>query len=183
MSNTLLNKNLEEHWYAMRVTYGRELKVETALAGRVQTYVPKCYKIIQRFGHRKYELTSSINNLIFIHASEEAIKDLKKKDQVMAECLRFIIDAITEKPMVVKDKQMEDFIKVSSLPQEQLLIMNIEEGKALHGKRVRIIKGELTGVEGRVMRIQGNKKVVVYIEQLVAIGITFIPPSWLIKLD
>ena len=101
----------------------------------------------------------------------------------MAECLRFIIDAITDKPMIIKDKQMEDFIRVSSLPEEQLLLIDIEEGKALHGKRVRIIEGELTGVEGRVMRIQGNKKVVVHLEQLVAIGITFIPPSWLIKLD
>lgn len=183
MNNTLQDKNSQEHWFAMRVTYGREMKVEAALAGRFQTYVPKCYKTIQRFGHRKYELTSSINNLIFIHSTEEAIKNLKKKDKVMAECLRFIIDAITDKPMIIKDKQMEDFIRVSSLPEEQLLLIDIEEGKALHGKRVRIIEGELTGVEGRVMRIQGNKKVVVHLEQLVAIGITFIPPSWLIKLD
>lgn len=183
MNNTHPNINSQEHWYAMRVTYGRELKIQASLEGRFRTYVPKCYKTIQRFGHRKYELTSSINNLLFIYGTEEDIKKLKKKDKVMSECLRFIKDSITEKAMIVKDKQMEDFIRVSSLPQEQLLHIDIEEGKSLHGKRVRIIEGELAGVEGIIMRIQGNKKVVVNIEQLLAVGITFIPPAWLIKLD
>lgn len=183
MNDTHPEKNPQPHWFAMRVTYGRELKIQTALESKFRTYVPKCYKIVQRFGQRKYELTSAISNLLFIYGTEDAIKHLKQTNEVMSECLRFIMDASTQKPMVVKDKQMEDFIRVSALPAEQQLAINIEDGKALHGKRVRIIEGDLAGVEGIIMRIQGNKKVVVNVGQLIAVGITFIPPSWLIKIE
>ena len=78
---------------------------------------------------------------------------------------------------------MEDFIRVSKLPDEKLIPIDITEGTNLNGQKVRIIEGELAGVEGRIMRLQGNKKVVVNISDLIAYAISFVPSGWLIKIE
>lgn len=78
---------------------------------------------------------------------------------------------------------MEDFMRVSELPEEKLIPINITDGKKLMGQKVRIIDGELAGVEGRIMRLQGNKKVVVNVSNLIAYAISFVPPEWLIKIE
>jgi len=47
------------------------------------------------------------------------------------------------------------------------------------GKPVRVIDGPFAGVEGTIVRIQRNKRVVVKIEGVAAVAITFVPPSFL----
>lgn len=181
MNSAHTNSPNEEHWYAMRVTYGRELKVQSALKGKFKTYVPKCFKMVQRFGHRRYELTSAISNLIFIYATFESLKKMKETEKAGAH-LRYIKD-YKDDYLVVPLKQMEDFMRVSELPEEKLIPINITDGKKLLGQKVRIIDGELAGVEGRIMRLQGNKKVVVNVSNLIAYAISFVPPEWLIKIE
>lgn len=171
----------QEYWYAMRVTYGRELKVQAALDNKFKTYVPKCYKTVNRFGHRHYEIAAQVSNLIFVYASFNSIQEEKKKDTA-AQYLRYIKKRDNDY-LTIPNKQMEDFMRVSELPEEKLIPIDIKEGTKLNGQKVRIIEGELAGVEGRIMRLQGNKKVVVNIEDLMAVAISFIPPAWLTKLD
>lgn len=173
--------NDEKQWYAMRVTYGRELKVQDALKNKFKTYIPKCYRTVQRFGQKHYEIASQISNLIFIYATFDTLQE-EKTSNPAAQYLRYIKNH-EGNYIIVPNKQMEDFIKVSELPEEELIPIDITEGTKLTGQKVKIIDGKLTGVEGRIMRLQGNKKVVVYIEDLLATAISFIPPAWLIKID
>lgn len=70
----------QEYWYAMRVTYGRELKVQAALDNKFKTYVPKCYKTVNRFGHRRYEIAAQVSNLIFVYASFNSLQEEKNTD-------------------------------------------------------------------------------------------------------
>ena len=69
----------DEAWYAMRVTYGRELKIQAAMNGKFKTFIPKCYKTVERFGKRHYELTSCISNLLFVYGTRNQIEEERQK--------------------------------------------------------------------------------------------------------
>lgn len=176
----------EEAWYAMRVTYGRELKIQAALSGKFETFIPKCYKTVERFGKRHYELTSCISNLLFVYGSKNQIEEERQKHIEIRDDKKFhllsFINNHENKMVTVPNKQMEDFIRVSNLPEEEIIPLDIREGVSLMGQRVKVIGGPLTGIEGFIKRIGGNKKVVVTIDGMLATAIKFITPSLLTKI-
>lgn len=176
----------DEAWYAMRVTYGRELKIQAAMNGKFETFIPKCYKTVERFGKRHYELTSCISNLLFIYGTRNQIEEERQKQAEIKNdkkwhLLNFIMNH-ENKMITVPNKQMEDFIRVSNLPAEELIPLDIREGESLTGQRVKVIDGPLVGIEGFIKRIEGNKRVVVTIDGMLATALKFISPSLLTKI-
>lgn len=176
----------DEAWYAMRVTYGRELKIQAAMNGKFETFIPKCYKTVERFGKRHYELTSCISNLLFVYGTKNQIEEERQiqaeiKNDKKWHLLNFIMNH-ENKMITVPNKQMEDFIRVSNLPAEELIPLDIREGESLTGQRVKVIDGPLVGIEGFIKRIEGNKRVVVTIDGMLATALKFISPSILTKI-
>ena len=176
----------DEAWYAMRVTYGRELKIQAAMNGKFETFIPKCYKTVERFGKRHYELTSCISNLLFVYGTRNQIEEERQKQAEIKNdkkwhLLNFIMNH-ENKMITVPNKQMEDFIRVSNLPAEELIPLDIREGESLTGQRVKVIDGPLVGIEGFIKRIEGNKRVVVTIDGMLATALKFISPSLLTKI-
>ena len=176
----------DEAWYAMRVTYGRELKIQAAMNEKFETFIPKCYKTVERFGKRHYELTSCISNLLFVYGTKNQIEEERQKQAEIKNdkkwhLLNFIMNH-ENKMITVPNKQMEDFIRVSNLPAEELIPLDIREGESLTGQRVKVIDGPLVGIEGFIKRIEGNKRVVVTIDGMLATALKFISPSLLTKI-
>ena len=176
----------DEAWYAMRVTYGRELKIQAAMNGKFETFIPKCYKTVERFGKRHYELTSCISNLLFIYGTRNQIEEERQKQAEIKNdkkwhLLNFIMNH-ENKMITVPNKQMEDFIRISNLPVEEIIPLDIREGESLTGQRVKVIDGPLVGIEGFIKRIEGNKRVVVTIDGMLATALKFISPSLLTKI-
>lgn len=176
----------DEAWYAMRVTYGRELKIQAAMNGKFETFIPKCYKTVERFGKRHYELTSCISNLLFIYGTRNQIEEERQKQAEIKNdkkwhLLNFIMNH-ENKMITVPNKQMEDFIRISNLPVEEIIPLDIREGESLTGQRVKVIDGPLVGIEGFIKRIEGNKRVVVTIDGILATALKFISPSLLTKI-
>lgn len=154
--------------------------------GKFETFIPKCYKTVERFEKRHYELTSCISNLLFVYGSrnqieEERQKHIEIKDDKKYHQLNFIKNHENE-IIKVQNKQMEDFIRVSNLPAEELIPLDIREGESLTGQRVKVIDGPLVGIEGFINRIEGNKRVVVTIDGMLATALKFISPSLLTKI-
>lgn len=176
----------DEAWYAMRVTYGRELKIQAAMNGKFETFIPKCYKTVERFGKRHYELTSCISNLLFVYGTKNQIEEERQKQaEIKNDKKRHLLNFIMNhenKMITVPNKQMEDFIRVSNLPAEELIPLDIREGESLTGQRVKVIDGPLVGIEGFIKRIEGNKRVVVTIDGMLATALKFISPSLLTKI-
>ena len=176
----------DEAWYAMRVTYGRELKIQAAMNGKFETFIPKCYKTVERFGKRHYELTSCISNLLFVYGTRNQIEEERQKQAEIKNdkkwhLLNFIMNH-ENKMITVPNKQMEDFIRISNLPVEEIIPLDIREGESLTGQRVKVIDGPLVGIEGFIKRIEGNKRVVVTIDGMLATALKFISPSLLTKI-
>lgn len=154
--------------------------------GKFETFIPKCYKTVERFGKRHYELTSCISNLLFVYGTKNQIEEERQKQAEIKNdkkwhLLNFIMNH-ENKMITVPNKQMEDFIRVSNLPAEELIPLDIREGESLTGQRVKIIDGPLVGIEGFIKRIEGNKRVVVTIDGMLATALKFISPSLLTKI-
>ena len=83
----------------------------------------------------------------------------------------------------VPDKQMSDFIKVASSSDDQYFVLDNNDFINKIGRRVEITEGYFAGVEGVIKRIRRNKHVVVQIEGIAAVAITFVPVNCLPLLD
>lgn len=175
------NGSSDELWFALRVTYNRELKVKAELDGKgIENFVPMCYKDFVSNGKRIRKLVPSVHNLIFVRMSMEGMKEYKATTVLP---IRYIMDKESNKPIVVPDYQMQNFMAVAGTNDESLLYISPAELNAKKGDRVRITGGIFGGCEGTLMRIKGDRRVVVSISGVVAVATAFIHPSLIEKID
>ena len=127
-------------------------------------------------------LVPAIHNLIFIHSKQEFITQLKMTRKEF-EPLRYIIQSSLENMssviLRVPDRQMENFMRVATVQDESVMFLDYKDFIGKEGRRVRINEGSFAGVEGIIKRIKKNKHVVVQIEGVAAVAITFVPSNFL----
>ena len=177
----------EIHWFPMRVTYNREMKIKGLLDElKIENFLPMRNDYVNIKSGKKKKLVPAIPNLIFVRSTQETLTGLK---MTMAglEPMRYM----TKKSLIsgqheiihVPDKQMNDFIKVASSPEDQYFVLDNNDFINKIGKRVEITEGYFAGVEGVIKRIKRNKHVVVQIEGIAAVAITFVPVNCLSLID
>ena len=178
---TIKTKKAEEKlWYAIRVTYNRELKVKEDLDARgITNFVPMQYRREERNGVMVKRLVPSIHNLIFIHITPSEMKEYKTTTALP---IRYIMNRSTHEPITVPAREMESFIKVAGTYDEKLIFLTPDLGDFSQGERVRIIGGMFAGAEGVFVRVKGDRRVVVNVEGLVAVATTFVHPSMIEKI-
>ena len=178
---TIVKKGREkEVWFAIRVTYNRELKVKADLDARgITNFVPMQYRREERHGVMVKRLVPSVHNLIFIHITPSKMKEYKMTTDLP---IRYIMNRETRKPITIPTQEMENFIKVAGTYEEKLVYLNPEPGDFAKGERVRIIGGAFAGAEGIFVRFKGDRRVVINIEGIVAVATTFIHPSMIEKI-
>ena len=165
------------NWYAIRVTYSRELKFQTLLQeSGFQTFVPMCRRTLEKNGKKETKLVPAVSNLIFVH-SEKADLDAFMARMGEACPARFIWDKSTRKPIVVPDKAMEDFIKISMSNIDDVIYLQEVTAKLREGQRVKVKNGPFEGVEGTVIRVKRSRRVMVELPGMMAIATTFVKPE------
>ena len=174
-------------WFPMRVTYQREMKVKTELDRLgIESFVPMTYKMVDAdTDNPRRELVPAINNLIFVHSSQERISHLKSSNKVL-EPLRYIIDQTAQQPhiiMTVPDRQMQNFMRVASRTDDSVMFLDDESVVGKEGKRVEIIGGVFEGVTGVIRRVKRCKRVVVEIEGVASVAIAFVLAVWLREVE
>ena len=178
---TVIKKGREKKvWYAIRVTYHRELKVKEDLDARgITCFVPMQYRREERHGVMIKRLVPSVHNLIFIHITPSGMKEYKATTDLP---IRYMMNRETHKPIIVPTREMENFIKVAGTYEEKLIYLNPDPGDFAKGERVRIIGGMFAGAEGVFVRIKGDRRVLINIEGLVAVATTYVHPSMIEKI-
>ena len=178
---TIVKKGREEKvWFAIRVTYNRELKVKEDLDARgITNFVPMQYRREERHGVMVKRLVPSVHNLIFIHITPSDMKEYKMTTDLP---IRYIMNRETHKPITVPAHEMENFIKVAGTYDEKLIYLNPDPGDFSKGERVRIIGGTFAGAEGVFVRVKGDRRVLINVEGLVAVATTFVHPSMIEKI-
>lgn len=155
-------------WYVMRA-YKSEKTVEEHLTHLgFEVYVPKKWAVRIYHGRKGKYLVPAIPSMVFVNASKEALMQAKQR----VEKLQFIMSASSggTSPMIVPDKEMADFIKVSSqaLSDESVTYLTPDEINLARGQRVRILGGPFDGVTGIFQRVKGhrNRRLIVTIPSI-----------------
>jgi len=173
--------NGEKVWFAIRVTYNRELKVKADLDARgITNFVPMQYRREERNGQMVKRLMPSVHNLIFINITPEEMAEYKRTTALP---IRYIMSRETHKPITVPNREMENFIKVAGTHDEELIYLNPNPGDFSQGERVRIIGGMFAGAEGVFVRVKGDRRVVVNVPGVVAVATTFVHLSMIEKIN
>ena len=168
-----------QHWFALRVTYSRELKAQQVLSEKgIRTYVPMRRLRKEADGRVTDRMVPAINNLLFVLSDQQTLYDLMQYEGEIS-MSRFIWDRVTRQPLIVPDKQMEDFIRVSEVAGDEAIYLSDLDGKFSSGARVRVCFGPLSGVEGKVVRIRKSRRILVELPQIGAVASTYIPMEYL----
>jgi Transcription termination factor nusG. len=165
-------------WYAMRVTYCRELKVQEILSNKsIETYIPMRYETKSTNKQKKRNIVPIIHNLIFVRTTPSIIKNVKRE----LPYLQYIVDTRSKEKIIVPDRQMNYFIDLTSLQDKELLYFSNNELNLTKGEKVRVIDGEFKGYEGIFVKVKGarDRRVVIEIKGIIAVAMATINPDYI----
>ena len=164
-------------WYALRVTYGRELTLKSYLDSEgIENFITMRYEFILKNERRVRKLVPAVHNLIFVYSSRNRIDAMKELHGTTLP-IRYIMNRECHRPIIIPDSQMRSFIAISGHYDQALLYLDPSEPALRKGTRVRIIGGVFAGVEGEFVRVRNDRRVVVSIDGVMAVATTFIHPS------
>ena len=182
----------KKQWFVLRVTYGR---TEKALgyfqAKNVETYLPMHYVVKIINGNRKLIKEPLLPNIIFAYMTREKTHEFVKKPALTASWIKYYTDKTKpvepetgkNPPVIIPDNEMTNFIKLTSVNSEHIMVL---PPKRCHFKKddlVRIIEGPFTGVVGRVGRAAGQQRVFVVLEGLCNVATAYIPNDFIQSID
>lgn len=179
-------------WFVLRATYNR---VETAykifVSDHIQAYLPMCYTYKLSSNNkikRKYE--PLLPNVLFVYATVEQINSYIKYHPTLSLFIRYFRDKTKPKmaddkhpPLIVRYNDMMNFIRITSINNEHIKVVEPEQCHYKGGDIVQITDGNFKGVKGRVARVSGQQRVIVEIEGLCLIATAYIPTAFISKIN
>ena len=177
----------ENHqWFVLRATYGRsEQANEVLIKNHIETYIPKHYVLKQINGKKKRILEPLLPNLVFVYAKEEVVKLCVEKIPYL-HFYQNRTSGLNPKrgelpPLTVRYREMMNFIRLTSIDDEHIKMVDVQHCHFKSGDEVRIIDGKFKGIVGRVARVSGQQTVVVDLEGLCLIATAYVPSAFLEK--
>ena len=174
----------QKYWFAARTRDKQEFAIGKFLEKLksnenldIDYYLPTKIVISQLKHRRKRSVVPVIRNLIFVCATKQTACDISN---VYGVRLFYMKDLFTHSMLVVPDKQMKDFMFLLDFSPEGIEVF---DNNLRRGDRVRVVKGPLVGLEGELVRLRGHKRVVIRLEGVASIATSYIPGSFLEKIE
>ena len=165
------------HWFAVRVTYGRELALKAFLdEEKIENFIPMRRDYVVKDGRRICKFVPAVHNHVFIRSTRKRIDTLKDKAGMNIP-IRYIMNREHHLPVIVPDDQMRSFILVAGTYEESVIYVEPAELQLVRGQKVRVMGGVFEGAVGEFVRIRRDRRVVVNIEGVMAVATTFIHSS------
>ncbi len=170
----LLSQKMQ--WFAMRATYRRGLQIKEMLDRQgIRNFIPMRYEVFLKNGRKKRMLVPVIKDLIFVHAVQSELQQVKFKFPY----LQYMIDIRNGQKIIVPDKQMRDFIAVAGTYDEHLIFFSPDEVNLQKGTKVRITGGDFEGYEGIFVKVKGarDRRVVISLQGIIAMAMATLSPD------
>lgn len=175
------DKDSQIVWFAMSAPYRRELKAKEYLQAKgIECFVPMVNALVEkRSGTKIRKQIPAIHNLIFVHTSKNVIQEIKRGVDYLQ--YRTMPREGKNIPIIIPDRQMQQFIAVTQTTNEELIYMRPEEVNIAKGTRVRVHGGAFDGTEGVFVKIQGKRKprVVLLIQGVAAVALAEISTEFI----
>ncbi len=176
-NNYLGSSSNEKLWFAIRVTYSREIKFKKYLDELgVENFIPMVLVEKESKGRIQKELAPAIHNLVFVHVTRGRLEEIRQDPNLIVP-IRYIRDYATKSPVVVPENQMRHFMQVANQHDPDNLFLSAEDVALRKGDKVRVLSGPFKGVVGTFVRIKRNRRVVVDIPGVMAIASAFVHPN------
>ena len=151
----------EPRWYAMNVFFNKTANVIPFLTADGMAYFwPK----------------NVAKNLLFIRSTASYVLELRKRINCHN---KLFTKPGSFDPQPIPDREMDLFIKVSSVDDMGMEIVQGDYSKLILGQKVRVVGGPFEGTEGYIKRIHKDQRLVVCIEGVVAVATSYIPRALL----
>ena len=171
----------EQQWYAIRVTYSREMAAKSYLDSiGIESYVPMHFAERTYGGKRRKIWEPLIHNLLFVRTSADRLREIKATTTLP---IRYIMDRETKAPTVIPDNQMRDFMAVVATRNEHVEIVAPQDVDLAGGDAVRVTGGVFAGIEGRYIRHKGHSKVAVAIKDIATALTAYVPLRYIEKIN
>ena len=176
-----------KQWYVLRVSYGRAEKANELLKAKgIETHLPRhtTYKGVN--GKRIKQRLPLLPNFLFAKTTISVLQSFLKSSPDLS-FITFYYDHFNKKPdgknppLVVPKESMDNFIKLTSIDDEHILLIDKVNGTYKQGDYVRIIDGPFKGIEGRVTKITGQKRVIVELPGICSVATAYIPKVFLLQ--
>ena len=167
------------YWFAARTRDKQEFAIRKSL-DKLKTeenldidyYLPTRIVISQLKYRRKRSEVPVIRNLIFIRAIKQTACDISNVYSVQ---LYYMKDLFTRSMLIVPNKQMEDFMFVMDLNPDGV---SFDNEPLTMGNKVKVVKGDFSGIEGEVSTVANKTYVVIRITGVLVASIK-VPKSYL----
>lgn len=184
--------NVEEAvWFLMRAAYGQEKKAKFFLEAKgIEVFLPMKEKCCILNGKRKTKQVSLIPNFLFVKSTETEMKNYVGKGELDFFHHYYVphkdetgkkIGKNGIKPLVIPEQQMNFFIKWNAVEEEDKLFVPDDYFKFTKNDKVKIVRGNFVGFEGKVCRIKGQTRVGLIVEGVGTIITAYIPKDYVEK--
>lgn len=120
----------------------------------------------------------AIKNLIFIQTDQDIMRLIDSTDGLRCP----MIDSMTHRPAIVPDAEMERFMAIVTQRSSDVLILRDSYSKFCANQRVRVKAGPFEGMEGYIVRILRDRKLVISLGDM-AVAISGIDRSLFEAID
>ena len=166
------------HWYVAYTRVNQELLIKKKLDGLgIENFLPLEEQVRDTSLGRKTIRVPLIHGMIFIRTDKMTSFSLLNEYSLN---MVYLKDIEGRGSLVVPDKQMKDFMFLLDFSPEGIEVFN---NNLRRGDRVRVVKGPLVGLEGELVRLRGHKRVVIRLEGEASIATSYIPGSFLEKVE
>lgn len=118
----------------------------------IQCFTPMVTKILLRNGKRERRLVPYLPDLLFVYDTRQVLDPLV--DRMPTFQYRYLKGRV---PMTVRPSDMERFIRVVSAAAFPRYYRPDEVTPDMHRRPVRIIGGQLDGMEGHLLSVRGSR--------------------------
>lgn len=143
-------------WYVLRFLYRNQPKVRMQFENDgIETFSPMKWNIRIENGKHTLKYDYAIWDLFFVHSSKKVIDPYVKKYENLQ--YKFQSGGKQHNPLVVPDKQMNDFVTAVKSSKKPLYFAPHEINLS-KGERIRLIGGTLNGYEGVFLKVDGSRQ-------------------------
>ena len=168
---------MQSHWFVLRVSYSRELKIKAQLdAMGITTFVPMMWKKKTVDGKTEKKLVPAVGNLCFVHWNKNGLDNFISSFGENSP-VHYYWDRTLQRPLTVPQVAMDDFIKVASTVDEDLIYLTEISSKLREGQTVKVRSGAFAGVTGKIVRIKKSRRIMVELPGMLAVASTFVNPG------
>lgn len=179
----------DKQWYVLRASYGREVRAaDIIVADGTYIYIAKRQAERTVRGKRRRYLQNLIPNILFVYATAEQVERYVRRTPALSFVSYYYNhferdDDDRNTPLVIPERQMRQFVRVTSSMDRHLLFVDASRCHYRGGEMVRVTEGAFAGVEGRVARVAGQQRVAITLDKLGVVTTAYVPTAFIQPLD